>query len=378
MEQALAQAKRFDGPVIVHAITRKGFGYDAAERARGRPVPRPGPVRHRDAARRSPRAGSGPTSSPTRSSHIGQRRSDVVGDHRRDDAPGRAAPLPGPLPRAHLRRRHRRAARRHLGRRPRDGRPAPGRRGLRDVPQPRLRPGADGRRAAPVRRHLRARPLRRDRRRRRQPQRHVGHVDPPGRAGPAARRAARRRPAARAAQRGRRGRRRPDRACASPRARRPRTSRRSARPAAPTCSSATAPRTSSSSRVGSMATVAVEVADRLVAQGIGVTVVDPRWVHAGRPRAGRARPRAPARRQHRGQRPRRRRAARCCCRRSTTPASTTPFRLHGIPQEFLDHAKRAVILERIGLTPQAIALGIVEDMTALAEGTALVDADRPA
>src|SRR3712207_1243305 len=32
LEQALTQAKRFGGPVIVHAITRKGFGYDAAER----------------------------------------------------------------------------------------------------------------------------------------------------------------------------------------------------------------------------------------------------------------------------------------------------------------------------------------------------------
>ena len=32
MEQALTQAKRFGGPVIVHAITRKGYGYDAAER----------------------------------------------------------------------------------------------------------------------------------------------------------------------------------------------------------------------------------------------------------------------------------------------------------------------------------------------------------
>ena len=30
--------------------------------------------------------------------------------------------------------------------------------------------------------------------------------------------------------------------------------------------------------VGSMAAVAVDVADRLGAQGIGVTVVDPRWV----------------------------------------------------------------------------------------------------
>ena len=33
MEQALTQAKKFNGPVIVHAITRKGFGYDAAVRA---------------------------------------------------------------------------------------------------------------------------------------------------------------------------------------------------------------------------------------------------------------------------------------------------------------------------------------------------------
>ena len=30
--------------------------------------------------------------------------------------------------------------------------------------------------------------------------------------------------------------------------------------------------------VGAMATTAVDVAERLVAQGIGVTVVDPRWV----------------------------------------------------------------------------------------------------
>ncbi len=42
---------------------------------------------------------------------------------------------------------------------------------------------------------------------------------------------------------------------------------------------------------------------------------------------------------------------------------TTPFRLHGIPQEFLAHAKRPAILERIGLTAQALALSIVEDMT---------------
>ena len=32
VEQALAQAKKFGGPVIVHVMTRKGFGYDPAER----------------------------------------------------------------------------------------------------------------------------------------------------------------------------------------------------------------------------------------------------------------------------------------------------------------------------------------------------------
>ncbi|HEX6516683.1 MAG TPA: 1-deoxy-D-xylulose-5-phosphate synthase, partial [Nocardioidaceae bacterium] len=32
VEQALTQAKKFGGPVIVHVMTRKGFGYDPAER----------------------------------------------------------------------------------------------------------------------------------------------------------------------------------------------------------------------------------------------------------------------------------------------------------------------------------------------------------
>ena len=50
----------------------------------------------------------------------------------------------------------------------------------------------------------------------------------------------------------------------------------------------------------------------------------------------------------------------------------TPVRLHGIPQEFLDHAKRGVILERIGLTAQALARGIVEDVTALDAGESLL------
>jgi 1-deoxy-D-xylulose-5-phosphate synthase len=55
---------------------------------------------------------------------------------------------------------------------------------------------------------------------------------------------------------------------------------------------------------------------------------------------------------------------------------TTPYRLHGIPQEFLDHAKRDAILARIGLDAQTIARGIVEDVTALADGHSLVDAEH--
>jgi 1-deoxy-D-xylulose-5-phosphate synthase len=124
--------------------------------------------------------------------------------------------------------------------------------------------------------------------------------------------------------------------------------------------------------VGSMASVAVEVADRLVAQGIGVTVVDPRWVKPVDQAV------VELARQHRlvvsvedngvvgG-------CGAVLLQTLNAAGVTTPFRLHGIPQEFLGHAKRAAILERIGLTPQAIALGIVEDVTALADGGTLVD-----
>ena len=55
----------------------------------------------------------------------------------------------------------------------------------------------------------------------------------------------------------------------------------------------------------------------------------------------------------------------------------TPVRLHGIPQRFLDHAKRAKILEEIGLTAQALARSVVEDVTALDQGSPLLEVDRP-
>jgi 1-deoxy-D-xylulose-5-phosphate synthase len=124
--------------------------------------------------------------------------------------------------------------------------------------------------------------------------------------------------------------------------------------------------------VGAMAETAVDVAGRLEAQGIGVTVVDPRWVKPVDPAI------VEMARDHRlvvsvednG------RVGGCgavLLQALNDAGVDTPFRLHGIPQEFLGHAKRAAILERVGLTPQSLALGIVEDVTALAQGRALVD-----
>src|SRR4029078_7824262 len=43
VEQPVTQAKRFNGPVIVHVMTRKGFGYDPAERHEADQFHGPGP-----------------------------------------------------------------------------------------------------------------------------------------------------------------------------------------------------------------------------------------------------------------------------------------------------------------------------------------------
>ncbi|HET7349563.1 MAG TPA: 1-deoxy-D-xylulose-5-phosphate synthase [Marmoricola sp.] len=119
--------------------------------------------------------------------------------------------------------------------------------------------------------------------------------------------------------------------------------------------------------VGPMAPLGVEVAARLADQGIGVTVVDPRWVKPWDPAI------VDLARDHRlvvcvednG------RVGGCgttLLQLLNDERVTTPYRQHGIPQEFLDHAKRDAILRRIGLTAQSLARGIVEDVTALDRG----------
>jgi 1-deoxy-D-xylulose-5-phosphate synthase len=115
--------------------------------------------------------------------------------------------------------------------------------------------------------------------------------------------------------------------------------------------------------VGSMASVSVDVAERLEAQGIGVTVVDPRWVKPVDPAL------VDLAREHRlvvsvedngvvgG-------CGAVLLQTLNEARVTTPVRIHGIPQQFLDHAKRNVLLEEMGLTAQAIARSIVEEVTA--------------
>ena len=129
--------------------------------------------------------------------------------------------------------------------------------------------------------------------------------------------------------------------------------------------------------IGSMAAVSVEVAARLADQGIGVTVVDPRWVKPWDPAV------VDLARDHRlvvcvednG------RVGGCgstLLQLLNDEQVDTPFRQYGIPQEFLDHAKRDAILERIGLTAQALARGIVEDVTALDRPDRRTTPDQPA
>ena len=127
--------------------------------------------------------------------------------------------------------------------------------------------------------------------------------------------------------------------------------------------------------VGSMAATCVDVAERLMAQGIGVTVVDPRWVKPVDPAI------VELAREHRlvvsvEDNGRVGGVGATLLQTLNDAGVTTPFRLHGIPQEFLDHAKRDVILTRIGLDAQTLARGIVEEMTAHEDGRTPVEA-RP-
>ncbi|ARC57000.1 1-deoxy-D-xylulose-5-phosphate synthase [Frondihabitans sp. 762G35] len=125
--------------------------------------------------------------------------------------------------------------------------------------------------------------------------------------------------------------------------------------------------------VGPMATLALDVAERLADQGIGATVVDPRWVvPVPKSIIGLAA-------EHRlvvtledgirvggiGTR------VRQDLRAAEVDTAVTEL---GLPDEFLEHASRAQILEDAGLTPQVIA----RDVTAMVLGSKIPVARREA
>ena len=179
LESALAARQALRRPGHRALPHREGPRLHPRPRGRGGPLPRgrQDPPRHRPAdLHLRPRLDLGLRrgDGQARPGARGHRR-----DHRRDAPAGRPRQVRGGLPRPGLRRRHRRAARRGLRGGSGHRRAAPRLRGLRDLPQPRLRPGPDGRRPAPVRRDVRPGPRRCHRHRRRLAQRHVGHVDPP-------------------------------------------------------------------------------------------------------------------------------------------------------------------------------------------------------
>jgi 1-deoxy-D-xylulose-5-phosphate synthase len=126
--------------------------------------------------------------------------------------------------------------------------------------------------------------------------------------------------------------------------------------------------------VGPMALMGMEVADRLADHGIGVTVVDPRWVKPVDEAV------LDAARAHRlvavvedngrvggfGD---------AVCRLLRDHDVELPVKTFGLPQEFLAHGSRDEVLEAAGLTPQHLARQITE---AVARRTPVQDApDAP-
>jgi 1-deoxy-D-xylulose-5-phosphate synthase len=123
---------------------------------------------------------------------------------------------------------------------------------------------------------------------------------------------------------------------------------------------------------GPMAVTCVQTAARLADQGIGVTVVDPRWIKPVDPAL------AGAAAEHRlvvtvedngrvggfGD---------AVCRLLRDAGVSTPVQTYGLPQEFLVHGKREEILEQAGLVPQHLARQITEAVALLTPELA----DRP-
>ena len=110
---------------------------------------------------------------------------------------------------------------------------------------------------------------------------------------------------------------------------------------------------------GPMAVTCAQAAERLADQGIGVTVVDPRWLKPVDEAL------ADAARRHRlvavvEDNGRAGGFGDAVCRMLRDHDVDTPVKTFGLPQEFLEHASREQILTSLGLTPQHLARQITE------------------
>jgi 1-deoxy-D-xylulose-5-phosphate synthase len=115
---------------------------------------------------------------------------------------------------------------------------------------------------------------------------------------------------------------------------------------------------------GPMGAVAVDAAARLAEQGIGVTVVDPRWVKPLDPAldGAAAAHRLVATIEDNG------RAGGfgdAVARHLRDAGIDTPVRTFGLPQRFLEHGDRGEVLADAGLTPQQLARAITEAVARL-------------
>jgi 1-deoxy-D-xylulose-5-phosphate synthase len=116
--------------------------------------------------------------------------------------------------------------------------------------------------------------------------------------------------------------------------------------------------------VGAMAGTCLEVAERCARQGIGVTVVDPRWVKpVPEVLATMARDYRCVVTVEDGVRTGGVGSAVAQLLRDRRVA--TPLRDFAVPSRFLDHGKRAEVLAEIGLTAQDISRDIVESVSSL-------------
>jgi 1-deoxy-D-xylulose-5-phosphate synthase len=116
--------------------------------------------------------------------------------------------------------------------------------------------------------------------------------------------------------------------------------------------------------VGAMAETCLEVASRCAREGIGVTVVDPRWV---KPVPGALVEMA---RDHRivvtvEDNVRAGGVGAAIAQALRDARVDVPLRDFGIPARFLDHGKRAEVLTEIGLTAQDVARDVVETVSSL-------------